>query len=52
VRNADKAARELEQHLTKVHALLTRAYGPPAQPKRRVALRNGGTLSKRVAASR
>jgi GntR family transcriptional repressor for pyruvate dehydrogenase complex len=52
VRDADKAARELEKHLTKVHALLTRAYGPPAQPKRRAALRNGGTLPKRVAAIR
>jgi DNA-binding FadR family transcriptional regulator len=34
VRNADLAAAELEKHLTEVHLILTRAYGPAARTTR------------------
>jgi GntR family transcriptional regulator, transcriptional repressor for pyruvate dehydrogenase complex len=45
-RNADLAARELEKHLTDVHSILTRAYGP-AMP-RRMAPRSDESLQRPV----
>jgi GntR family transcriptional repressor for pyruvate dehydrogenase complex len=49
VRDADKAARELEKHLVEVHALLTHAYGSPS---RRKANGRSKAPARTVAASR